>query len=177
MSEKSVQVSLSTGAPWSTFVNNLSRSVSRGALWERFKLHGKVAKVFIPLVNRRPKYRHSTFTFVHFESHEDLIEAVAKVDNTLIDGKRVTVMVAKYHKSTNEKNFSGPDEVGINRNIVVQTKNSNGKSKLYNKFYDGSSYRDKLMGITSSSARAVKVWNGDSDGDFSDEWVIDTPEN
>ncbi|KAE8698825.1 Detected protein of unknown function [Hibiscus syriacus] len=48
------------------------------ALWERFKLHGKVVKVFIPIVNKRPKYRDSTFTFVHFESQEDLLQAVAK---------------------------------------------------------------------------------------------------
>ncbi|KAE8735730.1 hypothetical protein F3Y22_tig00000340pilonHSYRG01421 [Hibiscus syriacus] len=88
---------------------------------------------------------------------EDLIEAVVKVNNGLIDGRRVAVRVAKYQKSTNGKNLSGPDEVGIKRKEVVQTKNSDGKSKLYNKFHDGSSYRDKLMGNSSSSARAVNT--------------------
>ncbi|XP_039038653.1 probable splicing factor, arginine/serine-rich 4 [Hibiscus syriacus] len=86
------------GVTWSVFIDNLSRQVRRSDLWVRFSHYGKVIKVFIPLFNNRPKYKVNTFAFVHFGSKEDLCHAVEKMNNVMINGRRISVSVSKYKK-------------------------------------------------------------------------------
>ncbi|GMI95173.1 hypothetical protein HRI_003186600 [Hibiscus trionum] len=86
------------GTKWVVFVDNLSRRVSRKAIWEYFKRHGEVVKVFIPAINRRPRYKDSTFAFVHFSRKEDMENAITKVHNAVIDKRVVSVAKAKFAK-------------------------------------------------------------------------------
>ncbi|XP_039032656.1 serine/arginine-rich splicing factor SC35-like [Hibiscus syriacus] len=102
------------GIIWSAFVDNLSRRVSRSDLWARFSHFGKVIKVFIPFINNRPKYKVSTFAFVHFASKEDLCNAVDKMNNVLIDGRRILVAVAKYEKISGSKRQKDGRVDGVN---------------------------------------------------------------
>ncbi|KAK8652336.1 hypothetical protein V6N13_061356 [Hibiscus sabdariffa] len=44
-------------ASWTTFVDNLSRRVLRGALWEVFNHYGKVIRVFISMAKKKPRYK------------------------------------------------------------------------------------------------------------------------
>ncbi|KAE8731943.1 hypothetical protein F3Y22_tig00002338pilonHSYRG00162 [Hibiscus syriacus] len=81
---------------FTAFVNNLSKRVHQRSLWELFYNHGRVTKVFILAVNRRANYKVSIFTFIHFLTLEDLLSAIRKVNNTLIDGRVVSVTRAGF---------------------------------------------------------------------------------
>ncbi|GMI71123.1 hypothetical protein HRI_000781600 [Hibiscus trionum] len=131
---------------WSAFVDNLSKRVSRRSLRERFMHHGKVTRAFIPLVNRKPKYRESTFAFVHFESEKDLLNAVEKVNQAMIDGKRVLVKVAKYQKRRSARDSLGVGGQQTRKSAEAQGKSPKVRMTLLNKFYDGRSYRDVVAG-------------------------------
>ncbi|XP_039066648.1 polyadenylate-binding protein 4-like [Hibiscus syriacus] len=89
-----------------TFVDNVSKRVSRGSLWEVFNHHEKITGIFIPFANRKPKYKLSTFPFVRFASHEDLERAITRMNNTKIDGRVVLVSKAKFPCKHREGNAS-----------------------------------------------------------------------
>ncbi|KAK8708816.1 hypothetical protein V6N13_059852 [Hibiscus sabdariffa] len=80
---------------FTAFVNNLSKRVSRKALWDLFSYYGKVCQVYIPFAYNRTKYRVSMFAFVQFHNQKDLIFAIEKVNNSLVDGLRMCVSKAK----------------------------------------------------------------------------------
>ncbi|GMJ07514.1 hypothetical protein HRI_004420600 [Hibiscus trionum] len=90
----------STGV-YKIFIDNLSRRVSRGALWELFNHYGRVERVLIPTVNNKTKYRKSTFAFVTLRSEKDLQSAIVAVHNTKIDGLLVSVTRARFPLSSN----------------------------------------------------------------------------
>ncbi|XP_039035965.1 cold-inducible RNA-binding protein-like [Hibiscus syriacus] len=100
------------GGSWVAFIDNLSRRVHRSVLWDRFSLHGMVVKVFIPFVNRRPNYKDKTFAFVHFASKEDLLNAMSKMNNVMVDGRRIVVLTAIYQKSSFPGNLKGNSVAG-----------------------------------------------------------------
>ncbi|KAL4325562.1 hypothetical protein GQ457_11G020250 [Hibiscus cannabinus] len=81
---------------WTAFVDNLSRCISRKTLWEIFRHHGKVVKVFIPSNNRKPNYKFSTFAFIHFASRGDLERAIHRTNKMRIDGRIVVVSKARF---------------------------------------------------------------------------------
>ncbi|KAE8704873.1 hypothetical protein F3Y22_tig00110435pilonHSYRG00103 [Hibiscus syriacus] len=143
------------GGSWVAFVDNLSRRVHRRVLWDRFSRFGKVIKVFIPFVNSRPNYKNKTFAFVHFASKEDLIAAKEKMNNVLVDGRRILVSFAKYQRSSGPRN--------LNRNRVMEaggvgvevSKRQNAssqvvgarKKEMMNRFQDGRTYKDTVVGL------------------------------
>ncbi|KAE8680788.1 hypothetical protein F3Y22_tig00111366pilonHSYRG00093 [Hibiscus syriacus] len=79
--------------------DNYSRRVSRRALREMFLVHGPVQRVYIPKVTRNPKYRFSTFAFMQFGNENGLRRAVENLNGAVIDGRRITVGVARYKES------------------------------------------------------------------------------
>ncbi|XP_039040141.1 serine/arginine-rich splicing factor SC35-like [Hibiscus syriacus] len=87
---------IDSGEVWKAFVDNLSRRVSRHELRDIFSSQGTVERVFIPKETRNPKYRFSTFAFVQFERESGLKRAIDMLNGSLIDGRRITVGVAKY---------------------------------------------------------------------------------
>ncbi|KAK8675953.1 hypothetical protein V6N13_034011 [Hibiscus sabdariffa] len=76
-----------SGDVWTVSVENLSWRVTRGVLWELFNHHGKITKVFIPAVNKKPIYKFSTFAFEQFASSEDLDRAIRSTNKSKIDGR------------------------------------------------------------------------------------------
>ncbi|XP_039012982.1 polyadenylate-binding protein 6-like [Hibiscus syriacus] len=80
------------------FPDNLSRRVTRSELREIFNHYGIVVRVFIPKFMFKLNYTSSTFSFVQFTVEEGCRRAIQYVNGTLIDGKRVSVGVAKYNK-------------------------------------------------------------------------------
>ncbi|XP_039014053.1 probable splicing factor, arginine/serine-rich 4 [Hibiscus syriacus] len=101
------------GVFWVAFVDNLSRNVTRSALWDRFSRQSKVIKVFIPLVNKRSNYKYCTFAFVHFASREDLLYATDRMNNVLIDGRKISVSIAKYQRKSNQRSSVHNRVVGV----------------------------------------------------------------
>ncbi|KAE8729704.1 Cysteine synthase D1 isoform 1 [Hibiscus syriacus] len=144
----------SRGVPWVAFVDNLSKGVHRSSLWKRFSFHGKVIKVFIPFVNRRPNYKVSTFAFVHFASKKDLLKAVERMNNVVINGRRVMVSIAKYQRNSAARNLKRNIVVGSRDAGAEETKRKKpipivddvGKKELLNKFHDGRTYKDTVLG-------------------------------
>ncbi|KAE8721931.1 pentatricopeptide repeat-containing protein [Hibiscus syriacus] len=143
------------GIIWSAFVDNLSRRVSRSDLWARFSHFGKVIKVFIPFINNRPKYKVSTFAFVHFASKEDLCNAVDKMNNVLIDGRRILVAVAKYEKISGSKRqkdgrVDGVNSAGISGGMGRRLPSQADRVRrmvMLDKFHDGRSYKEAVVGV------------------------------
>ncbi|XP_039005774.1 U1 small nuclear ribonucleoprotein 70 kDa-like [Hibiscus syriacus] len=82
---------------WKAFVDNLSRRVSRRELRDIFSSHGTVERVFIPKETKNPKYKFSTFAFVQFERESSLKRAIEMLNGSLIDGRRISVGIAKYN--------------------------------------------------------------------------------
>ncbi|KAE8693418.1 Polycomb group protein FERTILIZATION-INDEPENDENT ENDOSPERM [Hibiscus syriacus] len=88
----------SSDKEWTVFVDNLSKRVTRRELREIFNIYGRVLRVFIPSFMVKPNYKSSTFAFVQYAMEEGCRRAIQNVNGTLIDGKRVSVGVAKYKK-------------------------------------------------------------------------------
>ncbi|XP_039054991.1 serine/arginine-rich splicing factor SC35-like [Hibiscus syriacus] len=87
-----------SGEEWTVFVGNLSKRVTRSELREIFNHYGRIVRVFIPSFMVKTNYKSSTFAFVQYAVEEGCRRAVMNVNGTLIDGKRVTVGVAKYKR-------------------------------------------------------------------------------
>ncbi|KAE8687588.1 putative Glucan endo-1,3-beta-glucosidase precursor [Hibiscus syriacus] len=156
------------GGSWVAFIDNLSRRVHRSVLWDCFSLDGKVVKVFIPFVNRRPNYKDHTFAFVHFASKEDLLNAMSKINKVMVDGRRIVVTSAKYQKSSFPGNLKrnsvvGPGEAGVEvskrKNPIGQVVDV-GKKELFNKFHDGRTYKDTVVGARKVEGQQV-ISSGD----------------
>ncbi|KAE8682317.1 Polynucleotide adenylyltransferase family protein isoform 4 [Hibiscus syriacus] len=139
---------------WVVFVDNLSRRVQRNVLWDRFIHYGKVIKVFIPFVNRRPYYKDSTFAFVHFASKDDMHLAIEKMNNASVDGRRILVSIAKYQKKSiprSLKRTSGARSTdagvyGLLRELPSSQAAGSGKKEMMNKFRNGRSYKEMVVG-------------------------------
>ncbi|KAK8568682.1 hypothetical protein V6N13_106578 [Hibiscus sabdariffa] len=78
---------------WMVFIDNLSRRVPRGAFWELFSHYGKILQVFVSMVNKKRNYRSTTFAFVRFAYERDMNLAIAKMNNSRIDGKIISIFL------------------------------------------------------------------------------------
>ncbi|KAE8685641.1 Mannosyl-oligosaccharide 1,2-alpha-mannosidase MNS2 [Hibiscus syriacus] len=82
-----------------------------------FNHYGPVVRVFIPSFMVKPNYKSSTFAFIQYAREEGCRRAIHNVNGTLIDGKRVSVGVAKYKKErkreTKEKRFQLKDNKSV----------------------------------------------------------------
>ncbi|KAK8541527.1 hypothetical protein V6N13_137862 [Hibiscus sabdariffa] len=81
---------------WTVFVDNFSRRVSRSSLRELSNHHGKVLRVFIPLVNTKSKYKETTFAFVTMGCRGDMEQVIRNLNGSRIDGFVVRVSQAKF---------------------------------------------------------------------------------
>ncbi|GMJ10511.1 hypothetical protein HRI_004720300 [Hibiscus trionum] len=90
------------GGAWTTFIDNLSKRVSRFALRELFGHYRKVTRVFIPAVNKKAKYyKQYTFAFISMACKEDMLMVISKLNNTRIDGRIISVSQAKQEVARN----------------------------------------------------------------------------
>ncbi|KAK8621332.1 hypothetical protein V6N13_067767 [Hibiscus sabdariffa] len=140
-------------ASWTAFVDNLSRRVSRGALWEVFSHYGKVIRVFISMAKKKPRYKETTFAFVRFAKEKDMYRAIEKMNNSKIDGRIISVAKARFPASLTttvvKKNYK------VHSEMKEQVSNyPGGASKLCfgkqdrtdSDGLDSRSYREVLMG-------------------------------
>ncbi|GMI75113.1 hypothetical protein HRI_001180600 [Hibiscus trionum] len=101
---------LKNGA-WTVFVDNLSKRVSRFALKELFNHHGKVVRVFIPMVNNKAKYKEVTFAFVTMASKPEMERVILRLDKTKVDGFEVRVSQARYPRSMGDLSYNKEKKV------------------------------------------------------------------
>ncbi|KAL4304512.1 hypothetical protein GQ457_10G029590 [Hibiscus cannabinus] len=99
------------GSEWTVFIDNLSKRVSRGALWELFSHYGKVSQVFIIMADRKPRYQHSTFAFVRLMAKVGMLRAIEKMNNAKIDGRFITVSKARFPASHKKMKSTNSVEV------------------------------------------------------------------
>ncbi|KAE8731959.1 hypothetical protein F3Y22_tig00002338pilonHSYRG00231 [Hibiscus syriacus] len=200
LSNRSPRVgSFPIGATWSVFIDNLSRRVSRGTLRELFNHHGKVTKVFIPLFNKRPRYSEYTFAFVHFASQDYQLNPITKLNNNLIDGKRLFVGITKYPNVKSQKVPVGINvmEEGVPMDfcsvnlygVPLISWNDSAFTSLANKWGNLICIQDetknkydltvaKLLLKTSLSMRSLDVSNDKDEGNFSEDiWEEISPNN
>ncbi|KAK8660359.1 hypothetical protein V6N13_051286 [Hibiscus sabdariffa] len=133
---------------WTVFIDNLNRRVSRSTLWELFSYHGRVIKVFILRVNKKPRYKFTTFALVRFTSRDDMEKAVEGVNNSLIDGRRVPVSKAKFPKPLTREVLEGRKEKHYEkRGVEAYITNCSTKAGLLlDSVKDSRSYKDVLLG-------------------------------
>ncbi|KAL4377916.1 hypothetical protein GQ457_02G007720 [Hibiscus cannabinus] len=169
--EKSQVDGKENGVRWTVFVDNLSRRVSRGALWELFSHHGKVNHVFIPLKNKKPKYRFSTFAFVRFDSEKAMNRAIEKTNKSKIDGKIITVARAKFPVQMRRKFvplnqgtvFIATDRVGANKKEIPNPIPPEINSKI-SAGLDSRSFRDVLIGQSKHNRGNISLEAGKPGG-------------
>ncbi|KAE8661369.1 putative ATP binding protein [Hibiscus syriacus] len=116
----------------------------------------------------RPNYKDKTFAFVHFASKEDLLNATSKMNNVMVDGRRIVVSTAKYQKSSFPGNLkcnsvAGPGdacvEVSKRKSPICQDVDV-GKKELLNKFRDGRTYKETVVGVRNVEGQHV-IRSGD----------------
>ncbi|KAL4304595.1 hypothetical protein GQ457_10G009920 [Hibiscus cannabinus] len=90
---------------WIVFVDNFSQKVSRLSLRELSNHHGKVMRVFIPLVNTKSKYKFTNFTFVTMGCRRDMERVIRNLNRSRIDGFVVRVSQAKFPRVKQTKGF------------------------------------------------------------------------
>ncbi|GMI73977.1 hypothetical protein HRI_001067000 [Hibiscus trionum] len=153
---------------WIIFVDNLSRRVSRGTLREFFERFGKVVRVFIPAVNKRPKYWNCTFAFIHFAEEGGMKKAIERVDNSLIDGRVVRVSVSRFKKGQR----SGHQTGGNHSSTTPKGSRVNKRFASSYRHKDDRSFKEALLsrspGRQVPSHEAVSP-DGEAEADFNVE--------
>ncbi|XP_039060644.1 RNA-binding motif protein, Y chromosome, family 1 member B-like [Hibiscus syriacus] len=130
---------------WSVFIDNLSKRVSHRTLRELFLVHGPVTRVFIPSQTRNPKYRFSTFAFVHFKREEDLKRAVEELNGIVIDGRKISVSPARFKDERSRSRVllsSSNNDVG---QFSAESSKSRDRDNINRSRRDDRSYRDALL--------------------------------
>ncbi|XVF30335.1 hypothetical protein REPUB_Repub16aG0048300 [Reevesia pubescens] len=87
-----------------TFVENISRRLSKKALWEAFSVYSTVVNVYIPSFYRFGKVRNVTFAFVRYKFEFQLKKAIEEGNNRKIDGHFIKVQKAHYGWTNNGSN-------------------------------------------------------------------------
>ncbi|XVE65334.1 hypothetical protein DITRI_Ditri07aG0172700 [Diplodiscus trichospermus] len=81
---------------FSLFIDNLSRRVFRGALWDFFFEFGRVMDVFVSLGGNGNGAKETTYAFVRFKFKSELRKAIEGGNNKIIDGLRIKAKEASY---------------------------------------------------------------------------------
>ncbi|KAK8486070.1 hypothetical protein V6N12_067074 [Hibiscus sabdariffa] len=136
-----------SGCIWTAFVDNLSRRVTRGALWELFNHYGKVTGIFIPTVNKKPRYKFSTFAFVQFASSGDLDRAIRSTNKSKIDGRFIVVSKARF-TNTQKENILGIPQTNKKGDKLVGGSIRDLSKSVTSRYasVDNKSYKKTLLG-------------------------------
>ena len=84
-------------------MGNLSKRVSRKALWEAFLEYGQVVDVYTPRVSNRPA-KGFTFAFVRYKLEFEMWKAIENGNNRRVDGRFIRVKKASYGWTDRVKN-------------------------------------------------------------------------
>ncbi|XVE85972.1 hypothetical protein DITRI_Ditri17bG0134800 [Diplodiscus trichospermus] len=86
---------------FTVFINNLSRRVSRRALWEVFSIYGRVLDVFINFKSRKP----ATYAFVRYKTVKERMRTIAERNNRFIDGQLIMVKKVTFGRKERKQSF------------------------------------------------------------------------
>ncbi|KAE8716200.1 Phospholipid-transporting ATPase 2 [Hibiscus syriacus] len=169
----------SSDEEWTVFVDNLSKRVTRSELREIFIQYGKVVRVYIPNVIFKPNYKSSTFAFVQFALEKSCSRAVQNVNGTLIDGKRVSVGVAKYKKNSRGGTVGNKLQSAGNKQVIGDRGWQQVKTKKASSLRNGRTYDEVLMGDSSKNMEQVIVESeggkGLKDNEVRNVWDMHIP--
>ncbi|XVF82531.1 hypothetical protein PTKIN_Ptkin16aG0057100 [Pterospermum kingtungense] len=120
---------------YTAFVDNLSKRVSRRALWEAFNIYGRVEDVFISFRNAKP----TTFAFVRYKHEVEMRKAIELGNYRRIDGRCISVKKA---------NFGWRDRRSVqNKKFFQECSLDNPSNPKSFKARVDRSYRDVVMGV------------------------------
>ncbi|XVE91459.1 hypothetical protein REPUB_Repub01dG0011700 [Reevesia pubescens] len=125
----------------SVFVKNLSRRVTKEALWEVFSLYGRVVDVHIPFSIRVDKDRNSLFAFVRYKRDFEAKKAIEEGNDRRINGRFIKVQKA-LPRSKKNNNTSKMDK----ENSVLGVLKTNEVTR------DDRTYKEVLTGAKDQSA-------------------------
>ncbi|KAE8680777.1 hypothetical protein F3Y22_tig00111366pilonHSYRG00071 [Hibiscus syriacus] len=169
----------SSDEEWTVFVDNLSKRVTRSELREIFIQYGKVVRVYIPNVIFKPNYKSSTFAFVQFALEKSCSRAVQNVNGTLIDGKRVSVGVAKYKKNSRGGTVGNKLQSAGNKQVIGDRGWQQVKTKKASSLRNGRTYDEVVMGDSSKNMEQVIVESeggkGLKDNEVRNVWDMHIP--
>ncbi|KAE8689425.1 hypothetical protein F3Y22_tig00110937pilonHSYRG00001 [Hibiscus syriacus] len=135
----------SSGEEWTAFVNFLSKRVTWRTLKEIFQQHGSVIRVYIPSSSTKQNYRNYTFAFVQFEKEDGLMKAIANLNGIWIDGKKVSVGVAKYQKQRSRQEDNRDVRRVEGKWKIGTTLRRRSRSVSISKLRDERTYKDVLV--------------------------------
>ncbi|KAK9001035.1 hypothetical protein V6N11_082827 [Hibiscus sabdariffa] len=120
----------------------------RVTLWELFNHDGKVTRVFILDVNKKPRYKFSTFAFVQFASLRDVDRVIRSTNKSKTDERVIVVSNARFTNTQKENisviphtNKKGDKPVGGS----IQESNK-GATDRYASVVDNMSYKEAFLG-------------------------------
>ncbi|XVE84838.1 hypothetical protein DITRI_Ditri17bG0044800 [Diplodiscus trichospermus] len=81
---------------FTVFVDNLSRRVSKSALWKAFGAYGGVVDVFIASSPKGRRHKETTFAFVRNTYGTEMQRAAERGNHRLVDGRHILVKMASF---------------------------------------------------------------------------------
>ncbi|XP_038994320.1 serine/arginine-rich splicing factor SC35-like [Hibiscus syriacus] len=138
--EKS-KISIDADEEWTMFIDNLNKSVSRGVLRNYFSPYGQILRIFIPRFLEKPNYKSSTFAFVQYAREESRNKAIRFVNGKWLDGRRVSVGIAKYQKVKRREAVEGKRMLEI-RSEIKDAPGSGRRAVSLRSLRDNRSYKD-----------------------------------
>ncbi|KAE8690406.1 hypothetical protein F3Y22_tig00110895pilonHSYRG00287 [Hibiscus syriacus] len=128
---------------------------------------GNVLRVYIPSNSNKPNYRNYTFAFVQFAKEDGLKKAIANVNGIWIDGKKISVGVAKYQKQRFKQAVSSNGRRDEDKWKKDVNRSRRGGPESYSRLRDERSYK---VVLTSYDGRregpaTKEIWEGHQNKD------------
>ncbi|XP_039031854.1 serine/arginine-rich splicing factor 8-like [Hibiscus syriacus] len=154
-----------SGEEWTVFVDNLSKRVTRKTLKEIFHQQGSVVRVYIPNYSNKPNYRNYTFAFVQLANEDGLLKAIANINGIWIDGKKISVGVAKYQKKRLKQAGRSNDSKEVDKWKKDTHRSRRAGSESYSRLRDERSYKDALASLDGrrEGPASKVIWEGHKD--------------
>ncbi|KAE8673743.1 Gamma-tubulin complex component 2 [Hibiscus syriacus] len=99
----------------------------------------------ISFKTRNPKYRFSTFAFVHFKREEDLKRAVEELNGIVIDGRKISVSPARFKDERSRSRVLLSSSNNDDGQISAESSKSRDRDNINRSRRDDRSYRDALL--------------------------------
>ncbi|KAK9043326.1 hypothetical protein V6N11_071671 [Hibiscus sabdariffa] len=92
---------------FSAFVDNVSKRIHYSTLRKAFSVYGDILDVYVAYRNKRRSWYRSTFAFIRYRSIQGARLVIEKGDETIMNGFRVKVFLAKQKSATPEATCAG----------------------------------------------------------------------
>ncbi|XWS70829.1 hypothetical protein CRYUN_Cryun03dG0082300 [Craigia yunnanensis] len=144
-------------------MGNLSKRVSKSALWEVFLEYGKVVDIYIPH-HRNDTTKKVTFVFVRYKLESEMVKVIEFENNKKVDGRFIRV---------NKASFGWEDR----RNRALQWRKKlvvlSSIEKSYLAFRDNRSYKEVLKGSGLNADGSSKLLGIKGDSNINVEVAVE----